>query len=101
MNLVDLIRKLECGPIDVCTAQAAAAALSKLRAEVLDANAETVAEEKVAAHWQERAERAETVLVQPSNDGMDFWRWREKNPDASVFDAWQAGFDNARGGDGK
>lgn len=30
--------------------------------------------------------------------GQAFWFWREKNPDASVFDAWQAGFDHARSG---
>lgn len=33
MNLSDLIRKLECGPIDLCTAQAAAKALVDLGAE--------------------------------------------------------------------
>lgn len=95
MNLADLIRKLECGPIDVSTAEAAAVALKKLQADLLDANAEIVAEEKVSEEWQERAEQAEPISRQ---DPMGFWRWREKNPDASVFDAWHAGFDDARSG---
>jgi hypothetical protein len=34
MNLDDLIRRLECGPIDLCTAQFAAKALADMRAKL-------------------------------------------------------------------
>lgn len=30
------------------------------------------------------------------SDGMDFWRWRAANPDASHFAAYQAGYEVAR-----
>jgi hypothetical protein len=56
MNLDDLIRRLECGPIDLCTAQEAAKALRKVIADKNEWR------EACLGHG-EKAERAERELA--------------------------------------
>lgn len=56
---------------------------------MLNERARAEAAERRLAEYEKA--REENRAPRPAGDGMDFWRWREANPDGTHCDAYLAG----------